>query len=551
VAQGSVDTYYVVDDTSSGVATSRKVINLPVPALKPGYTVECAITREDRFPSKEFPFQELLLSFTGPVRVGACFVHGDVKQLKWETSLPADVQVKDDTLYCVHANPPQLRIEANQPSPDKFVSVIAIGDGSATWEAEAAEYWSSIESQVVADDATRALATELTKDCATEHEKVAAIARHVQQAYTYRAIEFGRRGQVPNTPGQTLGLKYGDCKDHSVLLQQLMVCAGIESHLALMKTGGTLRRTLPSLDQFDHMVVYVPAESLGEASGADRLVIDATDKEADPMLCPPHGMGGRTVFVLDPDAPRFVEIPDYPSDAGTLVSKREVTLRVDDPTGGTVSADVVEEITFNAYLAPRVRALLKHYPPAERRAAIQELLSQNGQIRVTRLDVKNLERTDEPLCLAIEYVTPDVFQPLATDIDDSSLVGRLPCPWENQYMQTEYVESRQTPFEIEVPIVIRSSLTVHSPAGYELVGLNRRAGAGGTKFVAWKCACNEAGGSVTLDYEYRLTAGRHEASEYDQYCSDIKKSRMVLQAPVTLREGTVETARRAVGATAQ
>lgn len=69
VAQGSVDTYYVVDNSSSGVASNAKVVTVPVPGLKAGYTIECMVTREDRVPSEEYGFDETPLSSTVPAGV--------------------------------------------------------------------------------------------------------------------------------------------------------------------------------------------------------------------------------------------------------------------------------------------------------------------------------------------------------------------------------------------------------------------------------------------------------------------------------------------------
>jgi hypothetical protein len=545
VAEGSVDSYFVVDDTSSGMATSKKVINLPVPALKPGYTIECAVTREDQFPAKKFPFTQMILSSDVPVRVGAFFVQGEVADLKWASSRPADVKLENGALYCVQADPPRFRQEENQPSPDSFLSIVWIGDSKVSWATEAKDYLALIGDKLVDDEQTRELACELTKNCTNRWERLAAIAAHVQQAYTYRAIEFGRRGEIPNAAAQTIQLKYGDCKDHSVLLQQLLASAGIESHLALVKCTGAPVQDLPSLDQFDHMVVYVPGTAADIPSeAAEGIIIDATKKHADALLSPPCGMADTAVFVLDPKNPRFIQTPAHAT--GEVAIERQITLRVDDAAAESVAANVVETVTFNAYAAPQVRGFLKHFESNERRAALQDLLETKNEVRITRLDAKNLDKLSEPLCLTIEYEAADMFHSLDVGTDERSLVGRLPCAWESQYLDAEELDLRETPFQIEVPVLIRSSIKVHSPPGFALVGLDRRTGTGETKFVTWKCECSRHGNEVALNYEFHVAAGRHEAADYTPYCAAMKRSRSTLQAPITMREGAVETAQRAV-----
>jgi hypothetical protein len=174
------------------------------------------------------------------------------------------------------------------------------------------------------------------------------------------------------------------------------------------------------------------------------------------------------------------------------------------------------------------------------------LLETNDEVRVTHFDVKNLETLTEPLCIRIEYEAADMFHKVDVGTGEMSLIGRLPCAWENQYLDAEELESRETPFEIIVPVAIRSSVKIQSPPGYKLVGLDRRVGSGESKFVAWKCDCSRQGDEVELNYEFRLMAGRHEASDYTQYCAAMKRSRSTLQAPITMREGAVETALRPV-----
>ena len=117
---------------------------------------------------------------------------------------------------------------------------------------------------------------------------------------------------------------------------------------------------LPSLDQFNHMVVFVPGSSLKDDDNAvGGLVVDCTNKYADPLLFPPSELTGKQVLVLDPVRPRLVEIPPLPVDAGKLKTERTITIRADGARGDALVADVHEELTFGPYLAPKVRGYLK------------------------------------------------------------------------------------------------------------------------------------------------------------------------------------------------
>src|SRR5690606_6900842 len=151
------------------------------------------------------------------------------------------------------------------------------------------------------------LAAELTGGATTESERIAAIAGHVQSGLAYRAIAFGPRALIPTPADQIVQTAFGDCKDHSLLMHLLLKAAGVESYLTLVRFPGDIHPGVPSLDQFNHMILMVPA--LG-----DRF-IDATDKHTSIMLPVPYGLGGQTALVLDPQQPRLVPIPPFPPDS--------------------------------------------------------------------------------------------------------------------------------------------------------------------------------------------------------------------------------------------
>ncbi len=305
VAEGSVDTYYVVDDSSTGVASNAKLVTVPVPGLKPGYSIECMVTREDRAPSEEFGFGEINLSTSVPVGVSAYYIEGDVQSLNYKTSVPLNVEVGANLLQCVTANPPAYRAESKQQPIERFLPIVWIGEAGSTWEAETHEYLKMVAGKLALEESTIQLATELTKGCTTNREKLAVLAEYTQGACTYHAIEFGRRARVPNSAAQTLSLHYGDCKDHALLLKQLLAGVGIPSELTVVNSSQRITPELPSLDQFDHMVLFVPGEAVGQPPNEiGGLIVDATQKCADPLLYPPYGMADKSFLVLDAARPR-------------------------------------------------------------------------------------------------------------------------------------------------------------------------------------------------------------------------------------------------------
>ncbi len=543
VAEGAVDSYFVSDD-ASGQASNSRTARIPVPGLKPGYTLEAIVTRESLAIAKELPFQEVSLSCESPARVSAYFLTGDTKELKCKATAGVQVVTSTGLFYAVESDVAPIRYEPQQPSVETFAPVVWVAATKTTWADEGCSYLKLIEDKLVLDDATKRLAGELTRDCKTKREKLAAIAQHVQQGYTYHAIEFGQRAMIPNSAAKTVALKYGDCKDHALLTQQLLTAVDITAYLAVVRSSGDIVADMPSLDQFDHAVVFVPDDQFGEQRNSmGGLVIDATSKSADPLLDVPWGLDDRSILVLDPATPHLVRTPKYPADAGRLISKRNVTLEISK--SGSVESRVSEDVTLNAYLAPGIRGFFRHSDSAARREAIQSLLSDNGPIRVKSVEPVNLEAVGEPLRIHLEYSVPNSFRMTNSSAGGKTLVGSLPCAWETQYALAAPVDSRRTPFAVAMPRVIESTLTIQLPPGYSFSDMEQFSSSGSSKYRVWSSHASEADGTVTIEYRVCLLAGRFPAKAYEQFYSESNDSLAALRAPLTLHnDAELGTARR-------
>ncbi len=202
----------------------------------------------------------------------------------------------------------------------------------------------------------------------------------------------------------------------------------------------------------------------------------------------------------------------------------------------------MEDLTFNAYLSPAIRSYLRTYESGELRAAIQQVLGANQQVRVNRANVENLDVTSKPLTMHLEYSLPDAFHRLPSQ-QGATLVGTLPSAWETYLLEAEYLETRETPFEVKTPRVIRTSLSVELPDGYSPADFEPRNTAKQTPFVAWATNSRTAGTCFIVEHVVRVPAGRHQAKEYAGYYVDMKNSLAPLQTPVLCRERTLTVSR--------
>ena len=111
----------------------------------------------------------------------------------------------------------------------------------------------------------RAKARELTAGLSGKREKVEALLAFARKQVRYVAVEVGIGGYRPHTPQEVLERRWGDCKDKSFLLIDLLREAGIEAWPVLVLSEGEDRvdREFPSPYQFNHLIVAVSPEGLG------------------------------------------------------------------------------------------------------------------------------------------------------------------------------------------------------------------------------------------------------------------------------------------------
>jgi transglutaminase-like putative cysteine protease len=109
----------------------------------------------------------------------------------------------------------------------------------------------------------QALADALTEGVTDEREQVRILYHWVASQISYVAIFLGAGGFTPHEAGEILANRYGDCKDHVVLLEALLAAKGIESTAVLINLGSEYEiLDTPSPFYFNHVITYVPSIDL-------------------------------------------------------------------------------------------------------------------------------------------------------------------------------------------------------------------------------------------------------------------------------------------------
>jgi transglutaminase-like putative cysteine protease len=185
----------------------------------------------------------------------------------------------------------------------------------------------------------RELADRLAPSGTGQRETVLRLYGYVASEIRYVAMFLGKGRVVPREAETILAEGWGDCKDHTALLQALLAAKGIEAKPALISLHN--RYSLPDapgLSALDHVITYVPALD---------LYLDSTAPYA------PFGLllaneYDKPVVLVGPQDARLGRTP--PMSADGIVLTTRTTARIGD-------ADVVSGRTTTVASGPQSIAL--------------------------------------------------------------------------------------------------------------------------------------------------------------------------------------------------
>ena len=191
---------------------------------------------------------------------------------------------------------PNERIEEESVSYLDYGKRLAVST-FPDYAAFARAYAARAADQGVPSEAISLLAARLTAGLASPRERALALSDWVRRNIRYVGVYVGPGGVVPHPAATVLANRYGDCKDHTILLEALLRAVGIASSAVLVNNGSAYRLpSVPTLGIFNHVITYVPSlklylDSTAESIEAGYLPSAVMDK---PVLLAASGELART-----------------------------------------------------------------------------------------------------------------------------------------------------------------------------------------------------------------------------------------------------------------
>jgi hypothetical protein len=456
------------------------------------------ITRRSAGHQDEFPFQSHSFSKGYPVLLSGVYLQGDVAALKMRSTPGVQRETLGNGIFWSISNPMADRSESLQPSSSTYLPMLWIADGGRSWESLATNYLASIQDRMQPDDGVKRRAQQLVDGLKDNSSKIAVLSRFVQTNCTYKAIEFGRHSMTPQKAADTLRNEYGDCKDHAVLLQQLLNDAGVPANLALISSDDPVQTDLPSLDQFDHMIVEV-------SQGNSEKFIDTTDKGSDLSVVPPVGLAEHRALVLNPERPHFTQLPAYSTDASCINVQQHASLLQSS------GLKVDETISLTGVVGAYLRDYLQNISPENRSASLQRDMGLTSVV-MTNCDIEALQNLGQPLRITFTFVIKNRFHQIPT-----GLTGALFAGLERFYLMADQVDNRTTPFNFDVPLQIHSQIVFDLPKGYHVITKSDPQDNLESRFLTYKSTHQLENGKLLLTFQLQRPTGRYDANDYSSY----------------------------------
>ncbi len=384
-------------------------------------------------------------------------------EVKWKTIgidlQPEIVKVpagfKQDYFWQAKNLAPLIAEPGMPPSQRVMASLILSPIGMSRWNDIARWYRELISDRIKADKSIKEKAVELTKECKSEREKLAAIYNFVRDHVRYVAIAIGIGGYQPHFAEEIYANRYGDCKDKVTLIMAMASAVGLTVEPVIISTwqNGDVDTSIVSHTHFNHLIARAIL------SDSTNVWMDATESYCPFGKLPWYDQDRQVLSVNSHGEGEWLTTPSAGSEENVI--QRTWKLRIDSSgichgrqsmlLAGAAGMEAREEIH-----SMREGELQRwvHSP----------LLARFPQAHFKPVELKNRMRLDQPLQFSCDFrwslanTDSNIAFPL-------SLEKFSQFDWQKLFVEKE----RKFPLLFRYPIRIIDSLSVEVDGDWSLL----------------------------------------------------------------------------------
>ena len=405
--KASLNGAYITYATEIGGKNESQMAHFPLSELAPGDFIYLQFSRTAIEAKGMIPYTDFVSSKDVPVGQSIFRVYADTNAFTTEEYGPLERNnIRGGREWKIES-PVVTRKELYMPVYRDFGAGLML-TGKQQWKDVGDDYQNLIKHQFKQAVSVREKAFEV-KGNKIGNEAVKAIANFVRHDIRYRDIRFGGHSLIPQTAEVTLKERRGDCKDMALLLKEMLATIGVKSYLTAIHLTEEGFSQLPTIQQFNHMILYVPKQDR-----ISEMWIDATDKTG---------------------------------------NDRPVPL-----------CEFRDSVTLQGKFASAIRNKFYGREVKEQEKLMEDFMSQGiPDVNISKVEIKNLDEFNKPLVLVTTYASKAYFG------TSGELKGRFPNVWERSLFKLPKVAKRHHPIRMPHETQFHYSLSVKASDGREVV----------------------------------------------------------------------------------
>ena len=487
---------YITYATEIGGQNESQTAHFPLQELEPGDFVYMQYSRTNIENKGMIPYTDFVSSKDVPVGKSTFRIYADTSRFVTEEYGPLEKKAIKGGMEWSITDPVIIRKELYMPVYRDFGAGLML-TGKQEWKNVGEDYQNLIKHQFKQAVSVREKAREVrgSKD---GDNAVKAIVNFVRTDIRYRDVRFGGHSLIPQTAEVTLKKHRGDCKDMALLLKEMLESVGIKSYLAAIHLTEEGFAQLPTIQQFNHMILYIPAQ--GKIT--ERWV-DATDKTGNDRPVP-LDMEGKVALVIDDDHSHVVTTP-------ILEDNQEHQIGIEHRLfiGNDGACEFRDSISLQGKFASVMRNRFFGRDVKEQEKLMEEFLSSGiPDVSIGNIRIENLAEFNKPLSLVVTYASKGYFGQ-----GGSSLKGRFPNVWERSLFKLPKVSKRHHPIRMPHETQFTYKLTVMVPNGKTVKVTGPKKLSRDPDYVSFEKGSDSANGN---DIKWTTFALYADPSEYEK-----------------------------------
>ena len=439
---------YITYATEIGGGNESQTAHFPIQELEPGDFIYVQFSRTNIENKGMIPYTDYVSSKDVPVGKSVFRIYADPNRFVTEEYGPLEKKTFKGGVEWSIDNPVIVRKEMYMPVYRDFGAGLML-TGKQEWKNVGEDYQNLIKHQFKQAVSVREKAFEV-RGSRIGDEAVKAIVNFVRHDIRYRDVRFGGHSLIPQTAEVTLKERRGDCKDMALLLKEMLQAIGVKSYLAAIHLTEEGFEHLPTIQQFNHMILYIPKQDK-----VSEMWVDATDKTGNDRPVP-LDMEGKVALIIDDEQSRVMTTP-------ILEDNQEHKIAVDHRLfiGNDGNCEFRDSVSLQGKFASAIRNRFFGRDVKEQEQLLEDFMMAGiPDVSIGNIRIENLSEFNKPLNLIATYASKVYFGQ-----GGSELKGRFPNVWERSLFKLPKVSKRHHPIRMPHETQFSYSLSVKAAGG--------------------------------------------------------------------------------------